>query len=71
MSQQLADYVTAFGETELAAARLLVATLQLSDDHSSVLAVNEAQADLCLAARRLARAVDELPAERQPKGWSS
>jgi hypothetical protein len=68
VSQQLVDYVTAFGETELAAARLLVATLQLSDDHSSVLAVNEAQAALCLAAKRLTRAVDELPAERQPEG---
>ena len=69
MSQALMDYVTAMHEVETAAARLHLAELQLSDEHSSVLAVNEAQDAIALAAKRLSRAVSELPAGRQPKGW--
>jgi hypothetical protein len=69
VSQQLADYVTALHEVERAAARLHLAELELADDHASALAVNEAQDALSLAARDLARAVDELPPQRQPKGW--
>ena len=71
MSQQLMDYVTARHEMEVAAARLRLAELQLSDEHSSALAVNEAEDGLSLAARRLTRATDELPPERRPKGWDS
>lgn len=70
MSQALSDYVTALYEVELAAAKLHVADLSLSDEHSSALAVDEAKGTLCLAARALARAVDELPRERRPKGWT-
>jgi hypothetical protein len=71
MSQALADYVTALCDVELAAARLHVATLNLADDHSSALAVNQAQDELAIAARKLARAVDALPMERRPKGWDA
>ena len=63
------DYVTGLHEVERAAARLHLAELNLSDDHSSALAVNEAQDALILAARDLARAVDHLPTERRPRGW--
>lgn len=71
MSQQLMDYVTGLHEVERAAARLHVASLDLSDEHSSALAVNEAQDAVAVAARRLARAVDSLPMDRRPKGWDS
>ena len=69
MSHALMDYVTALHEVERAAARLHLADLNLSDEHSSALAVDEAKDALCLAARNLARAVDELPIDRRPKGW--
>jgi hypothetical protein len=71
MSQALMDYVTAMHEVEVAAAQLHFAELQLSDEHSSVLAVNEAQDAIALAAKRLSRAVDELPTGRQPNGWDA
>ena len=45
--------------------------LDLSDEHSSALAVNEATDALCLAARDLTRAVDQLPVNRKPKGWNA
>ena len=71
MSQALMDYVTALHDIERAVTELRLAELNLSDEHSSALAVNEAQDSVALAARRLARAVDFLPANRQPKGWDS
>lgn len=69
MSQALMDYVAARHDVEVAAARLRLAELSLSDEKSSALAVNEAQDGLAVAARKLARAVDGLPLDRQPKGW--
>ena len=71
MSQQLMDYVTARHEVEVAAANLHLAELSLSDEHSSAVAVNAAQDELAVAARRLARAVDGLPLGRRPKGWDA
>lgn len=71
MTQALMDYVTAMHDVERAVTELRLAELNLSDDHSSALAVNEAQDAVAVAARRLARAVDELPMDRQPKGWDS
>ncbi len=64
------DYVTALHEVERAVTRLHLAELDLSDEHSSALAFNEAQESVALAARDLARAVDSLPVNRQPKGWN-
>jgi hypothetical protein len=63
------DYVTARHQVEVAAARLHLAELNLSDENSSVLALNEAQDSVALAARDLTRAVDGLPLNRRPKGW--
>ena len=65
------NYVTALHEVEREAARLHLAELSLSDDHASALAVNEAQDALSFAARNLARAVDELPRDRKPRGWAT
>ena len=70
MSQALMDYVTAIHEVEVAAVALHLAELQLSDEHSSVLAVNEADA-ISLAARSLSRAVGDLPGNGRPKGWDA
>ena len=47
-----------------------LAELGLDLDQASVTALSDAERALCFAARDLARAVDELPLERQPKGWS-
>ena len=71
MSQALMDYVTAMHEVERAATRLHLAELNLSDEHSSALEVNDARDALALAARDLARAVDSLPLNRRPKGWDA
>jgi len=71
MSEQLADYVSAFHEVELAVARLRVADLNLADMNASVIAVNLAQDAVTVAARKLTRAAEALPVERQGriKGW--
>ena len=69
MSQILMDYVTALHDLERAVTELRLAELNLSDEHSSALAVNEAQDKVALVARRLTVAVDALPANRQPKEW--
>lgn len=69
MSQALMDYVTALHDVERAVTELRLAELNLSDEHSSALAVNKAQDDVARAAKRLARAVDEMPLNRQPIGW--
>ena len=69
MSQALMDYVTSLHDVERAVTELRLAELNLCDEHSSALAVNEAQDKVALAAQRLTRAIDSLPANRQPKGW--
>ncbi len=71
MSQQLMDYVTALHEVERAVTELRLAELNLSDEHSSALAVNQAQDKVALMSRRLTRAVDSLPLNRQPIGWGN
>lgn len=71
MSQILADYVTALHEVERAVTELRLAELNLSDEHSSASAVNKAQDDVARASRRLTRAVDSLPLNRQPTGWGN
>jgi hypothetical protein len=71
MSQALMDFVTSMHDIERAVTELRLAELNLSDEHSSALAVNQAQDKVAVAARRLARAVDELPLNRQPIGWGN
>ena len=71
MSQALMDYVTAMHDMERAVTELRLAELNLSDEHSSALAVNEAQDKVALVARRLTVAVDGLPLNRQPIGWGN
>jgi len=63
------DYVTALQDVERGVTELRLAELNLCDEHSSVLAVNEAQDKVALAAQRLTKAIDALPPNRQPKGW--
>jgi len=71
MSQELADYVDAFHGMELAVARLRVADLSLVDLNASVVPVNQAQDAVTVAARKLTRAAEALPMERQGhiRGW--
>jgi len=71
MSEALADYVAAFHDIELAVARLRVADLGLADMNASVIAVNQAQDAVTVAARKLTRAAEALPLERQGhiRGW--
>ena len=71
MSQELADYVDAFHGMELAVARLRVADLSLVDLNASVVPVNHAQDAVTVAARKLTRAAEALPMERQGRirGW--
>ena len=71
MSQELMDYVSAFHDVELAVARLRVADLSLADMNASVIAVNQAQDAVTVAARKLTRAAEALPLERQGhiRGW--
>ena len=71
MSQELADYVDAFHDMELAVARLRVADLSLVDLNASVVPVNHAQDAVTVAARTLTRAAEALPMERQGhiRGW--
>ena len=71
MSQELADYVDAFHDMELAVARLRVADLSLVDLNASVVPVNQAQDAVTVAARKLTRAAEALPMERQGhiRGW--
>jgi hypothetical protein len=71
VSQALMDYVTSLHDVERAVTELRLAELNLSDDHSSALAVNKAQDDVARASRRLTRAVDSLPLNRQPVGWDA
>ena len=69
MSQALMDYVTARHEVLIAVLKMLTAEQQLSDEHSSVLAVTDAEAEAQDAARKFTAAVDALPRDRRPVGW--
>jgi hypothetical protein len=78
VSKALEDYFTALKqvrlrihETAIAGHRTAMAELHLDEDTASVTALTDEEKGLALAARDLARAVDELPGERQPKGWNS
>ena len=67
----LEAYIDARENTLRCALDSLRAERRLMDDHGSVPVSSAADAALCLAARRLDRAVEELPRERKPKGWDA
>src|ERR1700683_3827212 len=78
MSAELEAYFTALTqvrrrihETAIAGHVAALAELRLDEERASVTALTDAEGALCLAARDLARAVDHLPLERQPKGWNA
>jgi hypothetical protein len=48
-----------------------IAELHLDEDTASVTDLSDSEKALALAARELARAVDELPRERRPSGWNA
>lgn len=54
---------------QIAAAESRIAELQLDESDASPAALSRAEQEECLAARDLFRAVEELPKDRQPKGW--
>jgi hypothetical protein len=70
MSQALMDWVTARHDAILAVLEMLTAEHQLSDEHSSALAVTYAEREMDRAAARLADAADALPLDRKPSGWN-
>jgi len=71
MSTALEDYHNGLRKVELASLALLGAELNLDDKKASVVALHAAEDSLALAARDLARAVNELPLQRRPKGWAA
>ena len=70
MSQQLMDYVCARNDAVLAVLEMLTAEHQLSDEHSSVLDVTDAECEVDEVAARLAEATDALSRDRRPACWS-
>ena len=69
MSRDLEDYVAAERAAIVAILEMLTAEHQLSDEHSSVLDVTDAERKADHAAFDLANAVDALPRDRRPVGW--
>jgi hypothetical protein len=56
-------------EHEIAVHLAAVADLRLDEPDASITALTEAEHAICYRARDLARAVDALPPEWQPKKW--
>ena len=56
-------------EAQIAASRTAISELRLGEQDASVTALTTTETALAFAAKRLARAADELPPERRPKGW--
>jgi hypothetical protein len=48
---------------------MAIAELRLDDPDADVTALSKAEQAICLTARDLFKAVEELAAERRPKGW--
>jgi len=70
MSQALMDWVTARHDAIVAVLEMLTAEHQLSDENFSVLELTGAEREVDDAARKLSEAVDALPTDRKPVGWS-
>jgi hypothetical protein len=56
-------------ERAIAVHQSAIAELRLDEPGADVIALSRAEEAECLTARDLYRAVEELPAERRPKGW--
>jgi hypothetical protein len=69
MSQAIEVYIFAREEALAAALDALRAERKFTDPRSSVIKSGEADAAFAVAARKLARAVGDLPAHMKPKGW--
>jgi len=76
MATALQEYLTALRnfriclhEAQIQASRTAIAELRLGDEDASVTALTTTETAVAFAAKRLARAADELPPERRPKGW--
>jgi len=67
----LEAYIDARENILRAALDSLRAERRLMDDNGSIPVSSAADAALCLAARDLYRAVEELPMQRRPKGWET
>lgn len=64
------DWVTARNDAILAVLVMLQAEHRLSDEHSSVVDVTDAEREVDGAARKLAEAVEDLERDRKPAGWA-
>jgi hypothetical protein len=69
VSRALEDYESAFHGAIGAVLEMLTAERQLSDPHSSVIGVTDADCEMDAAAVRLATAAEDLPMDRKPAGW--
>ena len=76
MTTALQDYFTALrrlrirlAKARIAACKTAIAKLSMPEDEASVAALTTTETAVAFAAKRLVRAVDELPPERRPKGW--
>lgn len=70
MSAALDDYHRAMQAARLALVDLLAAEFRLGEGGSAT-AVTDAETNVAVVARDLTRAVDDLPRERQPRGWNT
>ena len=77
MTSALQDYFTALRrfrirlhEAQIAASKTAIAELSMPEDETSVAALSTTETATAFAAKRLVRAVDELPPERRPRGWA-
>jgi hypothetical protein len=70
MSAALEGYIKGLRKVETASLVLLAAELNLDDETASIATLKTAEDSLALAARDLARAVDELPMDKRPQGWT-
>lgn len=76
MTTALQEYLTALrvfrvrlAEAQIQAQRIVIEELKLSEPDSSMPALTTTETAAAFAAKRLVRAVDEIPQERRPKGW--
>lgn len=68
--QAIYDLIQAREDLLLAALAVLGAERHLADDDASMMALDEAEGRMALAARRLAWATDAVPLARRPEGWA-
>lgn len=76
VSADLEEHRAALKEVRIAAyqlairaCRLAITELHLDEENPPVARLAKEEGDVAFAARKLVRATDNLPADRQPKGW--